>query len=263
MDKKKEKKVVKKDNKKIIIAIVAIVIIAIVLFLLLGNKKEDKKDNNKEQGNNNVVDYATRYWGIFTNGTSEIYLYPISVNKVFYTIDGNGYYEGVVTATDKTAENDDFTFNVSGENIEMIIKAKGTSLTGGVYDKVGDYTDEDFYEYNIGPLEYFDSEYTARFKNDNAEMILIQISETEVEVEIHKGSTMNYNGISGKYIIQEDKSLIKENYSEEDGNKIAIDKNKAIFVAKEENDKEYEGTYEKDDNLEIKDIISFRYSNYY
>ena len=256
-----------KNKKSLIILIVAIVILIIVAFLVFGLDIFDKKSNtskeDKKEQQQQETDYAKKYTGVYTYDNTEIYLYPIATNKLFYTIDGHGYYEGSATVNEEQATDGKFVFKTSGDGIELIIKNNTTDLKGGTYSKIDDYTREDFYKYNIGPIEYVTSEYTARFKNEDIEMNLVQISDTEVEVEIHKGSLLNYNGTTNIFIIQSNGSLLAEPLGDSSNqDRIEFDKTKAVYIAAGKENKEFAGTYSKEKELTIEEIIKNKYSNY-
>ena len=260
----KEQKEIK-FNKKLIPIIAACVVLVIILFLIFGLKIFDKKKEVEEPEKNEpqVVDYAPKYVGIYSNGNIEIYLFPLATNKIFYTIDGNGYYEGVVKSTESGASDENFTIALSGDGVELTINNKEISVESGKYDKIDNYSKESFYTYNIGPSEYLTSEYTAQFKNDKFTINMVQISEDTVEIEIRRNTAMNLIERIGRFSIQNDRSLIEQTLNESDSkDKIIVDNKKIELRANNTEDKEYEGSYTKEKELTIDDIINDKFKMY-
>ena len=256
-------KKIKLKDKKTIILIISVVALLVVLFLVFGRNSTSKKDEEKQNENKKVINYALKYEGVFSNNNIEVYLYPIAVNKVFYTIDGNGYYEGVAKANEKNIEDDSFTFTLNDEIVSLSIKDKSISLGTNTFNKISDYSKEDFYKYNIGPIEYATSKYTARFTKDDIEINMIQVSDTEVEIEMHKSSTLNLSGTVSVFEIQDDGTLIEKVLNkDEKQDKIAVDGDKALYIANNEKHKQYDGTYSKSKDLTLDDIIHNKFRLY-
>ena len=192
-----------------------------------------------------------------------IYLYPLAENKVFYTIDGNGYYEGIAKSTESISSDENFTFTIAGDGIDLAVNNKEISLETGQYNKIDNYSKESFYAYNIGPTEYLTSEYTARFKNDKFTINMVQVSSDEVEIEINRNSTPNLIERIGRFEIQDDRSLIEKTISDAyQKNKILVDNKSIEFVANIADDKEFEGKYTKEKELTIDDIINYKFKNF-
>ena len=131
-----------KDKKKIIIvvAVIALIIIAVLIFTLntfgkSTNSQEDKQiDDKKEE-----IDYSPLFTGVYSNEETEIYLFPVNKNRLLYTIDGNGYYEGYATTTAKEASSESFTFTITDNGINLASKSNNTLLKNGVYEKIDEF----------------------------------------------------------------------------------------------------------------------------
>ncbi len=272
------------NNKKgnstlIIIIVIAIIVIGSILFIVFGTDilKKDKKDNNTDANGNEVVDPVNKYdevkkfAGRYKKDNEVVLLYPLKSGKVFYTLDGNGFFQGssevngnVLLAKDFFKEKDYYVFTLTDSGLEVSVKDTESVFEGGLFTKEGDYTTEDFFKNNLGDPSLLSSKYSGIFTNaNNDELVMYQINDNQVNF----GLTNSIKNVSMNNTF----NIKSENYLETDADSIdnsitsiTIENNnyKLVVNKSDEDYKKFNGTYTKEKDISMEYLIDIMYGNY-
>ena len=254
-----KKEVKKMDKGKelglIVLFIGILLIVAGISFLNLYPEDTTTTSNNENNS----------FSGIYTKENIEVKIYQKDDDKLSYTINGAGTFQGTADISGKEAKGElidtNFTFTISKKGIN--IDTNEDSIPKGDYEKTSDYTMNDYYKDVIGDPKYLESEYNGVFKNGNNKILLFQTGEKEVKLVL-TANTEGYTYIEKILEIQGDKSLKEQPFSEDDTSPLArvqvFGEEKLGYVVDVVNPEDadaaaYNGYYAKEKALTMEEIL--------
>lgn len=272
----------KKGNKTLIIciAIIGLALLITGLVMLFTNKSSDSSSNKESENKKeeSSVEMAQKFEGIYKADVSKLYIHKINNTEFSYTLDGNGFFQGVAKVTNDTAIEKNhsdayFEFKLADNGVEVIYHAdENTELAAdtGLFTRVADYNKDNIYKEAVGDPIYLTSKYSGIFKNGEIELYAFQINEKEVSVNLIKGLSDSAIIFNEKFEIVEENKLIAKSFFDENensyeitfnGDEFSLKCNENVFGFHEEN-KQLELTYKFERALTQDDIMNEFLSNY-
>ena len=258
----------------IIVAVVVLVALGVGLFFLLGNKSDDTSKDNKAETKTEEKSNFEELSGIYTNGDASIKIYAFkksadygkySTNTLEYSIGDEEYSRaGYFEIKNKKGESDIFDSVLSVE-----IRDDGLYFTGnddfkedmpnfpdGLYKKTAEYSPEDYFKDNYGDPSYLTTQYNGIYKLGKIEMFMYQTDKNEISVKINGSSEETIVFYGRDFEIKEDGTIVEKLIFEDDeiDSTIKLTEKGFEFTSKEY--PELNGTYVKEKDITIKDVIS-------
>ena len=230
-----------------ILLIMGIGLISFGLFKVYQNDDSTKTDDSS---NNNTIVFN----GIYQNGDNVIKAYQKKDNTVYFsieTVDNNtvvsfGKIDGNKVSSDIFDNNYTLTLN---DNI-INLQTNNLDIPVGNYNKVKDYTINDYFNDNYGQEQYFNTKYNGEYSLNDIKAYLYQEDETIVRVYLIKG----FNVHDLEYEINEDGHLSSEIF--DDKYEIIFNDNEFTIKETSDSEKKFDGTYSKVKTLTMEDIIN-------
>ena len=253
----------KKNNTWIIIVIAVLVLVVggVLLFTQTDifkkkeetktEEKKDKKEEKKEedQKGENKEDYS-KYNGVYTYGNNVLKIFYDDNNIRYCINDSQCSYlelEDGKWSYNHFDEKTNATFNDSG----LVFETNQGEGLSGTYKKTKDYTIADYFGDNEGDVSLFNSKYNGGYKLGDVDMFTFQSDKTEVRVLI-EGQDFSFDV---PFDIKEDGSLYVEFLDNIYVVTFDADGNATFTTTKGE--KEHDGVYKKQGNIEYKDILRY------
>ena len=225
-----------------------------------GNVKPDTPDKPDNPGNpSNPSNVGTRCSGIFEKEGAILKLYPRG-EFVALSLDSD---ISSFSSSDGTVNDDlivlDFSeqLSIKCEDDKAIV-TYGESEISGDYNKISEYTKEEFFRDNYGDPSYLDGKYNFQFGNDATVINMFKNDSQNVYADIKYSSGSNILGYTSDFTIQSDGSMISRIFDEEVT--LILSDEKLIIQVKSSNpDSSYlvlNGEYNKIKTLSMDDIIN-------
>ncbi len=274
----------KKKTSLIIIIVIAFLLIGGCLFVVFGTDLlKDKNNEVKEQEeNHNVVQkedskkFAGKYKYVDEdNYENTLKIYPLENGKFFYTLNGNGFFQGKATVSGKVGKKESshfdevsiYEFTLNDDNsIHVKVTDNGKVFIDATYTKEsGEYMVNEVFDdmtfIDDISKDYFNTKYNGIYKLDNNELTMFQFNENTVEVDI-VGSSGLY---SKEATIVSDGKL--EYVDEEGSGKMTIElDNGSLKLEIVDGDEDFtfrkfSGTYKKEKEFNLESFVNYKLNN--
>ena len=268
----------KNNNHKLSIIIIIVGILLIICGLIFivtrTDISKDKKNNDEPVEIDNKEDEILTYNGLYQNGSIDVRVYKIDdfssgvyskkstikLNIVGENINISTYFDDIVD-NKATSKNLDEEITIEFKKDEIILTGNDKLIEkkernkNGIYKKIGEYSKEDYYNDFIGDSTLLSSNYSGKYSLNGITLYLYQTQIDEVRMFLI-GNGNNSIGYLGTYFSLENE-VLQEKYlnGKEISTEIKFDGNNLIFTSKDYPD--LDGTYVKDGNILIDDIIAF------
>lgn len=264
-----------------ILGVVAILVGAILFVVfgtdLLKGKKEDKKEEQKQEEKNEL----SKFYGIYESENSKLFIKSYSETEIWYTLAGDGLFQGeakveknVATEVSHFDSKNHFELELKDDgNVEVKYVTEdpdsSAAIDTGTYKRVADYNKENLYKYAVGDPQYLKSNYSGIYKSGEVEMVLYQISETEVKASLYYKNKKDYDlpSFDETLVIESENTLVAKDFFDENANaytltfngkEFSLTCNSEVFGFNEE-DKKLELTYEYEKEITEEEILKEYY----
>lgn len=233
--------------------IFSLLIIVGLIFVGFGVYKGFIEEKPKEEQPKQEEVIKKVYSGVYQNGDAIIKFYQKKDDSVLFNLDKAEYsvtFDGKIT--NNIVENSilENTYKVTFNDNTLTLETNDTNLTNATYNKISDYTINNYYSDNYGNESFLNSKYNGEFKQGDITAYLYQKDEKTVRVSISKG----FNSQDLEYEIKDDNHLYTEMFEK----KYEIEFKDNTFTFKEtstEKNKVFDGTYTKVKTLTMEEII--------
>lgn len=204
-----------------------------------------------------IEDSSKPFSGIYSLDGVNIYFCQVNETDLLFAVNEDLFTKATITGESASGiivaggEGIEYTFQMKDKSIE--VNSNGNQINNGLYQKINNYSLENFYELVFGSKELFVSSYNGKYVKDNIVLYMFQTSETTVEVLI---DGWDYT-TRATFDILDDNKL--ESDTSTDANIITIGENEIIFKTESydsgTNSSIFDGKYIKEGNIGMEDIL--------
>lgn len=198
------------NKKSLILIIIGLILIGIGMFYVLNGKNEDTEkpipsedSSSTEEPNNLPLDI--NFNGEYSYSDKKLYLYQnrYAVNELYFIFPDMLSGKIKVNDNEATYTDNNIIYKFTFDNESVMVEASDSSIVG-TYNKVGNITEEDYFNLNYGSSILFNSQYNGIHYNDSLRIISYQSKTDEVAVFVDK---LEGNKVYLKCKINDDESL--------------------------------------------------------
>lgn len=197
------------------------------------------------------------YPGIYEQGNEKIYIVAMNQKELRYYVqrEGGYKYNGYLKFKNGQYVNDEFDEVVKVKLVkgDLVVETENFDyFSDGVFKRIGDFTLDEYFNETYGRLEYFDSKYSGKFKNNDGMIYIYQPDKDYVEFEVEMpeasvGCEVNLNELTDDDLVC---TIFEDVYT------LKIDGDKLTYTADTENeDDKYSGEFMRDGKLTKEDVI--------